>query len=329
MKYILGLIALSISVNAQNLLENPSFEEGDKMPDKWLRYQITPEQAVYGSQAAHSGKRGIGLTETSGKYGGGWIYEKMLPVRSGDKYRLSCWIKSNSYGGNNISIAWFGVKNGRPNWFSTSRSKFVKGVKNWTLVKLEVTVPPKAVFAKINLGRKWSAKGSVYFDDVSLVQISGKKVASAKLPEIDWQKAVFATRQSAGQVANVKNLPVEFWLKYQEDAGTFAKTSTSLEVSNTSLDATGWISKEIPVKTGEIYSFETKNKIEKAYHVAIAAVFVDAQGKTLGITRSKSPISKISFQIPPKCTNIRLLLTQSRSSGKSTFSDFKLTKLSK
>lgn len=329
---ILILITLTItSVQAENLLKNSSFEKGEKNPEYWLRYLITSKQAVYGEKAAHSGKRGVGLTSTSHKYGGGWIYEKMIPVTPGEKYCLTGWIKSNSWGGNNISIAWFGVKNGRPKWKSTNRSKAVNGKKNWTKVKLTVTVPENVSFAKINLGRKWKAQGAVYFDDISLEKLSASKPAVNKM-DIPWQKAIPAEKLSLNKKLSPQIIPVNQWKKVHADAGTLKKVGDILEISDTALKGVGWISPAIKLSPGKVYAFKAEIELKKAYHVALGVALFDASGKLLEIRAGKAlrgtrKINEsLAFRTTPKTASVHFLLTQSRSSGSSCFSKLTLLK---
>jgi hypothetical protein len=319
--------------SGENLLENASFEQGDKSPEKWVRYLISSDQAVYGEEAARSGKRGVGVTSTTHKYGGGWNYEKIIPVVAGEKYCLSGWIKSNSWGGNNISIAWFGVKDGRPRWKLTNRSKFVNGRKDWTRVKLNVTVPQGVKFAKITVGRKWKAEGSVYFDDICLEKISGSSAAEiAKTLQIPWQKAIPAENIPVGKPLSKEIIPLSKWRENRADAGTLTRTGSKLEISNTALHGVGWISPEIKVLPGQVYALTADVKLKKAYHVALGAVFYDAKGKFIVIRKGKAlrgslkTSQKLVVRTPAKNTTMRFLLTQSRSSGTSSFSNLTLVK---
>ena len=330
-KNIILIILATTIVQAENLLKNSSFEEGEKTPVNWLRYLISTEQAVYGEKAAHSGKRGVGLTSTSHKYGGGWIYEKMLPVIPGEKYCLSGWIKSNSWGGNNISIAWFGVKDGRPKWKSTSRSKLVNGKKNWTKVKLTVTVPKDVSFAKISLGRRWKATGTVYFDDISLEKLSGSKTAPKKV-DITWSKAIPAEKLSLDKKLTPQIIPAEQWQKMHADAGTLKKTGNSLEIGDTALKGVGWMSPAIKLSPGKTYVFKAEIQLKKAYHVALGAALFDTSGKLLEIRAGKSlrgsmkTNESLVFRTTAETAIVRLLLTQSQSSGSSRFSKLTLMK---
>lgn len=326
------LIMLTItSVQAENLLKNSSFEKGEKNPENWLRYLISPVQAVYGKKAAHSGKRGVGLISTSHKHGGGWIYEKMIPVTPGEKYCLSGWIKSNSWGGNCISIAWFGVKDGRPKWKSTSRSKFVNGKKDWTQVKLNVTVSKDVSFAKINLGRKWEAEGEVYFDDISFEKLSGKKTVVNKL-EIPWKKAIPAEKIPLVQTHAQELISTENWQKMHADAGTLKRAGNILEISNTALKGVGWVSPAIKLTPAKVYTFQAEIELQKAYHVALGVALFDAAGKLLEIRSgkllrgTKKVHESLCFRTTPKTASTRFLLTQSRSSGTSRFSKLTLLK---
>jgi len=332
---ILVLTTLVVTgAQGENLLKNSSFEKGEKTPENWVRYLITPEQAVYGTKAAHSGKRGIGLTSTSHKYGGGWIYEKMFQVTPGEKYCLSGWIKSNSWGGNGISIAWFGVKDGRPKWKSTSRSKFVNGKKDWTQVKLNVTVPEGVSFGKINLGRKWKAEGAVYFDDIQLEKLSQSKsaVKSSDKLEIPWKEAIPAEKIPLYRARAQESISTEKWQKMHADAGTLKKIGKTLEISNTALEGVGWISPDIKITSGKTYTFQAEIELKKVYHVALGVALFDASGKLLEIRRGKllhgtKKVNEcLSFKTPPKTVSARFLLTQSRSSGTSRFIKLSLLK---
>ena len=331
---VLTIFAFAVTGFAgENLLKNASFEQGDKSPEKWVRYLISTDQAVYGEEAARSDKRGVGLTSTTHKYGGGWNYEKIIPVVEGEKYCLSGWIKSNSWGGNNISIAWFGVKDGRPRWKSTNRSKYVNGKKDWTQVKLNITVPKGVKFAKVTVGRKWKAEGSVYFDDICMEKISGSSSAeTAKTLQIPWQKALSAENIPVGKPLSKEIIPPAKWQENRADAGTLKRIGSKLKIGDTALYGVGWISSEIKVLPGQVYALTADIKLKKAYHVALGAAFCDAKGKLIEIRKGKDlrgslkTSQKLIVRTPPKSATMRLLLTQSRSSGTSSFSNLTLVK---
>ena len=316
---------------AENLLKNSSFENGEKNPENWLRDLITPEQAVYDEKAAHNGKRGVGLTSTTHKYGGGWIYEEIIPVVPGEKYCLSGWIKSESWGGNCISVAWFEVKDGRPNWKSTNSSELVNGKKNWTKVILNVTVPENISFAKINLGRRWKAEGTAYFDDVSFEKLSDSKTAANSI-DIPWQNVLPAEKKSPDKTFLPEEISSEKWEKVHDDAGTLKKIDATLQIKDTALDGVGWVSPSLKLSPGETYIFQAEIELDKAYHVALGVALFDVSGKLLEIRAgnalqgTRKMQERLVFRTTPKTASVRFLLTQSRSGGTSSFSKLILFK---
>jgi len=318
-------------IQAENLLKNSSFEDGKNNPENWLRYLITPEQAIHDEKAAHNGKRGVGLTSTSHKYGGGWIYEEIIPVVPGEKYCLSGWIKSESWGDNCISVAWFEVKNGRPTWKTTSSSELVNGKKDWTQVILNVTVPENISFAKINLGRRCKTEGAVYFDDISFEKLSDSKTAANTL-DIPWQNALPAEKKSPDKTFFPEEITAENWEKVHDDAGTLQKIGAVLQIKDSALDGVGWVSPSLELSPGETYIFQAEIELNKAYHVALGVALFDASGNLLEIRAGESLQGtrkiqeRLVFRTTLKTASVRFLLTQSRSSGTSSFSKLILFK---
>lgn len=331
---LLFMLLSAVAVQGENLLKNSSFEEGDASPKKWLRSHIAPEQAVYSQDTARSGKRGVGILATDHKYGGCWIYEDIIKVKPGEKYSLGAWIKSDSWGGNHVSIAWFTVKDGRPLWVSTSRSKFVNGKKDWMKVELVATVPEKISFAKVQIGRKWKADGPVFFDDISLkkLSISNETINAEEKLNIQWSKALPVEQIDLSQQRAEETVSIDQWEKNLPNAGSFKRDKDFLEVSNTALKGVGWVSSTIKVNPDAIYEFKADVKLKKAYHVALGVALYDASGKLLEIRKgaslrgTKEEQADLLFRTTAEAETARFLVTQSRSSGSSQFSKMTLTK---
>ncbi len=329
---ILAIMMLAaIKGESENLLKNPSFEEGAGAPESWVRYRLLPENAACNEEAAHTGKRGVSILEASDNMGAGWQYEKPIPVKSGEEYRLSGWIKSEAWGGNEIRIAWFEVKDRNLTWKSTASTKKVDGKCDWTYVESIVKVPENITFATIAAIRSWKAEGSTYFDDISLEKLSEPQSATHEtpLPNLDWGKAIPCENISAKEFNSRQQLPVNQWQKMQQDAGELQQVNETLKIGNTCLDGVGWIGPLIKLYPERVYGFESEVKLEKAYNVTMGVAFFDIDGSLLEL-RIGNPICGTSgpriegliFRTPPKTAAARFLLTQSRSSGGSSFAKF-------
>jgi hypothetical protein len=334
--YILICCAITICADAENLLSNPSFEDGEKSPDHWVRYRLMLKQTDYSQKAARTGKRGVAVLGTNDNMGSGWLYEKMIPVKTGEKYKLSGWIKSNSWGGNGLRVSWFGVEEGRPKWRFSESTEMVNGKKEWTYVECVVTVPKKVKFAKIIAGRKWMSMGEAYFDDISFEKFDSFDAETGVLeaPRLDWSKSESEKEVAPENKIDIIRLPVKggYWQKMRSDAGELNQAGEALEIRDTALKGVGWMGAPVKVEPGKVYGLESEIELKKAYHVALGAAFYDAKGKLIKILMSKTlqgskkEIVKFFFRAPPETAFMRLLLTQSRSSGSSFFRKLALFK---
>ncbi len=163
-----GLFTYQICAQEDNLLRNPSFEDGDA---SWGYYDWRNSQGQYRSEFtyengdAHSG---AACGVISSKKPNDARFKQSVPVSENKIYRISCWIKTKDVGmdnkGANISIE------GR---FETSSD--IKGTtEQWNHTELYVKIGQNVdnITATFGLGSYGSENtGTAYFDDAVVEEV--------------------------------------------------------------------------------------------------------------------------------------------------------------
>lgn len=182
---ILSVVALT-AVNAQNLVQNPSFEDwadGDAKPNAWFGTnsefnKITDvtniKSGVYslGVISKEKGSVSIGATD--------------INVEAGKTYVYSGWYLDRT---DKASIRFWGQwRNDSVITDTSLQSDYLNGESEgvWKQFYIEATAPSGAVKARLSL-RVYSQSagfgGMVYFDDISFIDKSNLSVTDAKTLE--------------------------------------------------------------------------------------------------------------------------------------------------
>lgn len=169
----------------ENLIFNPDFEEepGDFVPDGWVAWYYNRKdrigRAVYENRTkvardrdvVKSGKSAVKLMwtpEEGIEWRQRWPYA--VPVKEGESYRVSGWIRTMKATGNNCLAVFFHTT-GSSMSKEIVKSKSLQGDNNWQEVALEVVIPTG--IKRISLAcRSEGNEGAVFFDDVKLVRLS-------------------------------------------------------------------------------------------------------------------------------------------------------------
>lgn len=177
---ILGIAALSVGINAQELLQNPGFEAGLSPWAAGTSGSYTAPTIV--TTDAHSGTNSaayIGATATTGFY-------QNVPVSPNTSYTISFWYKSSGDGTD--SRIWSVYKNAGGSAvyaFATANDDpfrnnngYLPDASVWT--KHTATVVSPADAASLDVAVRAYGGGTAYFDDFSAAQTGSLAVSDIK-----------------------------------------------------------------------------------------------------------------------------------------------------
>ncbi|MFQ6131637.1 MAG: hypothetical protein ACE5R4_06345 [Armatimonadota bacterium] len=191
--YGLALAALLVSAAATSAqwvtdyAPNGSFEEDvnrDEAPDGWVPASFrSPAKTAWDLEVARSGSASVRIwdsahaTDTAWDANAGrWVMREHKAISPGRQYTLVAWAKPLGVTGRaTAAIAWHRNRS----WVSEDHSEPVAGTGDWTRLAVTATAPDNADSASIYLCLTGS-KGSVWFDDVSMVE--GTEAPSNRRP---------------------------------------------------------------------------------------------------------------------------------------------------
>lgn len=166
-----------------NLLQNPSFEidDGTGVPAGWVVRYYNLEDRIGRAEWVNSKLYSIWYRVVrSGKYSVKlmWSPEEgiewrqrwtcAIPVKKGQKFEYSGWIKTEKATGKNYLIVYFYTRDNTI--IESVRSKSVKGTNTWQKISFAFEVPEKA--EKIIVAcRSDGNKGAVWFDDMEIIKL--------------------------------------------------------------------------------------------------------------------------------------------------------------
>ncbi|ODS89516.1 MAG: hypothetical protein ABS44_04690 [Chryseobacterium sp. SCN 40-13] len=164
---ILGIVALSVGINAQELLVNPGFEAGLAPWAAGTTGSYTAPAIV--TNDAHSGTNSaayVGVTATTGFF-------QNVPVVGGQSYTISFWYKSSGDGTD--SRLWSVYKNASNGAVYTTadattdefrtNNGYLPDAAVWT--KHTATMPAHADATQLDVAVRVYNNGTAYFDDFS------------------------------------------------------------------------------------------------------------------------------------------------------------------
>jgi len=169
-----------------NLLSNGSFELGAKMPDgcaTWAAYEAVEPEFAWDSSVSRSGKRSLRITNP-GKPGCYGRWEVLLEgIKPQTHYRVTCYAKTRDVDDMdrsvNVALSWLGpgtkreVFHGRRGWHHVGRVSAGRG--GWHRFQRVVRAHTGAKQLRIDLSLRWTGKGTVWFDDLSVVEVPAPK----------------------------------------------------------------------------------------------------------------------------------------------------------
>lgn len=183
---ILGLVSVASFMNAQNLINNPGFENGTT---GWTATNPGSGAAYYlptvTTTAPHGGVNSVQYDAPTATTG----FEQEIPVTAGTSYTISFWYKAS--GDNTDARIWanyLDASNGAIYQNSNTASDPLRGPNNgylptstvWKQYSVTVTAPANVVKLRLQVRAYASATTVVAFDDFSVT--SGTLAVGEVLP---------------------------------------------------------------------------------------------------------------------------------------------------
>jgi len=155
------------------VIVNGSFEEMDgKLPRGWkaTQFQRSPGTTLSVDAAGHSGQASVRISSTDGADA---AWTAVVEVRPYAKYRLSGWIKTEKVDAGTGKGALINLHG-----LAGLETQAVSGTRDWTRVELTFDSGGNdAVQVNCLFGGWGKSKGTAWFDDVQLEQLSARDLA--------------------------------------------------------------------------------------------------------------------------------------------------------
>lgn len=153
-------------------IPNPSFEEGDRLPDSWRTYQDGD------AEFARTGNRSLYI-KNEGPRHGAWECQSRLSFEPDATYRASVWycarlekLYAKGKGSGRLALLIFGPRqtlDGKDHrWDMAKGADFSATDNEWKLLTFEFTPPPEVKSGRIWLWSLLGAGNELWFDDFSL-----------------------------------------------------------------------------------------------------------------------------------------------------------------
>jgi alpha-N-arabinofuranosidase len=165
-------IPLFAAAPTQNLLQNPSFENGTpNNPEHWIR-------SVWSGHAealtVKEGRRGTMCAKIIHKEGADSAWSQTVSIQKWGRYRLSGWVKTENVAvttGRGALLNIHGLEG--------AETKALTGTNDWTRLQCEFDIAGiNQLMVNCLFGGWGQASGTVWFDDISLELIQEKKPGS-------------------------------------------------------------------------------------------------------------------------------------------------------
>jgi len=169
-----------LSLESENLVRNPSFEEGSNgkpyfwVGTAWSGYPLFE----WANDSVKTGLRSLKITSIYPAKSA-WQNEptKRFDVTPGEAYIATAWVKTENLSGYAvIAVAWFDDEK----WLETVFSKPLSINTDWTMLTVTATAPSSAKKAAIELHLEGT--GTVWYDDVYF----GYEISSYESPDGSW-----------------------------------------------------------------------------------------------------------------------------------------------
>ena len=188
-------------IELENLLKNPSFEEvKDGMPAHWkAKVHNSVAKLSIDSTVARTGKNSARIESSEG--GGAELL--LIPRLEPGEYMLSGWVKTKDIDGRHgvlFKAAGKGLED--------KQSRGLKGThKDWQQLQLSFKVNEDGGVLIFCLFGAWAkTTGTVWFDDMSLIQLSSEKAVVVESAKVETLLAKQAFAQGADVIIRITEL---------------------------------------------------------------------------------------------------------------------------
>jgi len=175
---VYGIVSFApVSVRADNLITNPSFENTDgKNPAAWQIHRWGGSGQFSYANISRTGNRSVMISSTKG---GDLSWKQDVPVRPFARYKFNGWIKTENVQTPSGAGVSFNLHNIGP-----ARTKAVKGTSDWTQVEMEFQTDTHSTVQLNCLFGGWGlATGKAWFDDLQM-QLISTDVHSPRRPKM-------------------------------------------------------------------------------------------------------------------------------------------------
>ncbi|MCK4244689.1 MAG: hypothetical protein KAX20_03590, partial [Candidatus Omnitrophica bacterium] len=164
----------------QNMVRNPGFESGtlkDRLPRGWEKSNCPldkPELCIITADGTESHTGDYSMRIDLKNVTGGAV-SQVRHVLKGDRYKVSGWIKTALTGG--YAKTSVGLSD-RTGWIKGWGVGHLPGTYDWTYMEKEFAIPQSGVI-NIYLHTGPACKGTVWFDDISMIKVGKEKAMEA------------------------------------------------------------------------------------------------------------------------------------------------------
>ncbi|ASV75097.1 hypothetical protein THTE_2495 [Thermogutta terrifontis] len=163
--------------SGKNLVKNPSFEDGEKLPEVWMRVGegVTGVKFSVEENAPFTGgKRRSARLEVSNDTKPGWYgWQQKVPVKAGRNYFVAGWLKCQNVSQGEVRIhLHFHDAQGRltAQGAMTSIGPGISGTRDWTLLSGVVRAPAEATDMTIHLTT--NVPGVLWHDAIVVAEVA-------------------------------------------------------------------------------------------------------------------------------------------------------------
>ena len=162
--------------SGRNLVKNPSFEDGEKLPDAWMRVGEGAKGVKFavdeGTPSVDGGRRSACLEVSNDAKPGWYGWQQKVPVKAGRNYLVTGWLKCRDVSQGKVQIyLHFHDASGRltAQGAMTGVGPEISGTQDWTLLSGVVRAPADANDMTIHLTT--NSHGVFWYDAIMVTEV--------------------------------------------------------------------------------------------------------------------------------------------------------------
>ncbi|MFA6961581.1 MAG: hypothetical protein WC205_12575 [Opitutaceae bacterium] len=266
--------------------------------------------------------------------GAGWQTRASFPVHPSNHYELSALLSlDDALGNTHLAILWLD-SSGRE--IKRATSSPLNGREHNLLLALQASAPANASSARIAFLRRTRVDAipgagasichQIVFRDCTLsAPLPTNLIANGSVE--DLAPGATPPAPSSWHRLNPEQALLELETRMPYDG------SHSLSIANSLGHDTGWASDPFPVTGDADYQLALRLRLENTANVRITVEWFDAAAHSLAVTESAPGPElwqdwrpfRLLLRSPARASTARVMVTQSKSSGRSAFDDFRFT----